>query len=343
MIDVESLLQETAEQPPCGPDLEYDAAFRDLEQAAQGKPEQQFGDTVVAAEEPAWAQVRESALTLLQRSKDLRIAALLVRALVQTEGFAGLLPGLRLILRLLERYWDTVYPLLDAEDDNDPTMRINALAPLVDGEALIRDLRATRFMQSRQDGQVTVRDIEVALGRMPARKGAEAVSQRQIDAILASVAREDAAALARVGETLAETRALANLLNDKVGPERAPDFKPLMVILSMLNQVVRGAVGDGAAAGDATGPVPEAESVSAPAGGAGERPMNVEIRTREEALLMIDKIISYFERNEPTNPAPLLIKRARRLVSMNFVDIIKDMAPESLKQIESIAGPGRDG
>ena len=71
--------------------------------------------------------------------------------------------------------------------------------------------------------------------------------------------------------------------------------------------------------------------------------MNVEIRTREEALLMIDKIISYFERNEPTNPAPLLIKRARRLVSMNFVDIIKDMAPESLKQIESIAGPGRDG
>ncbi|MBS0553876.1 MAG: type VI secretion system ImpA family N-terminal domain-containing protein, partial [Proteobacteria bacterium] len=88
MIDVESLLQETAEQPPCGPDLEYDAAFRDLEQAAQGKPEQQFGDTFVAAEEPAWGQVREDALALLQRSKDLRIAALLVRALVRTEGFA---------------------------------------------------------------------------------------------------------------------------------------------------------------------------------------------------------------------------------------------------------------
>ena len=69
--------------------------------------------------------------------------------------------------------------------------------------------------------------------------------------------------------------------------------------------------------------------------------MNVDIRTREEALLMIDKLITYFERNEPTNPAPLLIKRARRLVSMSFVDIIKDMAPESLKQIETIAGAGR--
>lgn len=343
MIDVESLLQETAEQPPCGPDLEYDSAFRELERAAQRKPEQQFGDTVVAAEEPVWGQVRERALTLLQRSRDLRIAAFLVRALVQTEGFPGLLPGLRLILRLLERYWDTVYPLLDAEEDNDPTMRMNALALLVDGEALIGDLRAARFMQSRQDGQVTVRDIEVALGRLPARKGAEPVSQRQIDAILASVAREDAAALVCVGETLAEARALADFLSDKVGAERAPDFKPLMVILSMLNQVVRGVLADSAAAGDATASErDDAASVSAPAGRAGEGPMNVEIRTREEALLMIDKVIAYFERNEPTNPAPLLIKRARRLVSMSFVDIIKDMAPESLKQIETIAGAGRD-
>lgn len=341
MIDVESLLQETAEQPPCGPDLEYDPAFRDLEQAARRKPEQQFGDTVVAAEEPAWGQVRERALTLLQRSKDLRIAAFLVRALVQTEGFAGLLPGLRLILRLLERYWDAVYPLLDAEEDKDPTMRMNALAPLVDGEALIHDLRSARFMQSRQDGQVTVRDIETALGRLPARKGVEPVSLRQIEAIVVSVAREDVAALARVGETLAEASALADLLNDRVGPERAPDFKPLMTILSMLNQLVRSVAGEGAAAGDATAGVSDETSVSAPPGGGGEGPMNVDIRTREEALLMIDKLITYFERNEPTNPAPLLIKRARRLVSMSFVDIIKDMAPDSLKQIETIAGAGR--
>lgn len=339
MIDVESLLQETAEQPPCGPDLEYDAAFRDLEQAAQGKPEQQFGSTVVAAEEPAWGQVREDALALLQRSKDLRIAALLVRALVRTEGFAALLPGLQLILGLQQRYWDAVYPLLEAEEDNDPTMRMNALAPLVDAEALIRDLRVSIFMRSRQHGQVTARDIEVALGRLPTRKDAEPVSQRQIDAILAGVATEDPPALARVAETLAAAKALSDFLNDKVGPERAPDFKPLMGILSMLNQAVRSVVGDAIAAADATDATAEGASAAAPGAAVVEKAMTGEIRTREDALLMIDKIIAYFERNEPTNPAPLLIKRARRLVSMNFVDIIKDMAPDSLKQIESIAGP----
>lgn len=337
MIDIESLLQQTAEQPPCGPDLEYDKEFRELEQAACGKPEQQFGTTVVAAEEPEWGRVREQALMLLKRSKDLRIVALLVRALVRSEGFGALLPGLQLILDLLERYWDDVHPLLEAEEDNDPTMRMNALAPLVDAEALIRDLRMSSFMRSRQHGQITPRDIEVALGRLPPRKGVEAISQHQIDAILASVASEDPAAVARVAQTLAAAQALSDCLNDKVGPGRAPDFKPLLSILSMLNQTVRSVAGEVMAAADEQVVVAETSSAAT------EMSMDAEIRTREDALMMIDKVIAYFERNEPTNPAPLLIKRARRLVSMNFVDIIKDMAPDSLKQIETIAGPGPDG
>lgn len=70
--------------------------------------------------------------------------------------------------------------------------------------------------------------------------------------------------------------------------------------------------------------------------------MSDEIRTREDAVEMIDRIIAYLERNEPTNPAPLLLKRARRLMGMSFVDIIKDIAPESLKQIQALAGPGGD-
>ncbi len=49
-IDAESLLQGVSEELPCGEDLEYDAAFGELERASRGKPEQAMGDTVVAAE-----------------------------------------------------------------------------------------------------------------------------------------------------------------------------------------------------------------------------------------------------------------------------------------------------
>ena len=42
--------------------------------------------------------------------------------------------------RLLDRFWDGVHPQLDADDDNDPTMRLNALAALNDEGAVVRDL-----------------------------------------------------------------------------------------------------------------------------------------------------------------------------------------------------------
>jgi type VI secretion system protein ImpA len=42
--------------------------------------------------------------------------------------------------------------------------------------------------------------------------------------------------------------------------------------------------------------------------------------------------------NEPSNPAPLLIRRAQRLIGSDFLDIMRDLAPESLVQINTIAG-----
>ncbi len=64
-----------------------------------------------------------------------------------------------------------------------------------------------------------------------------------------------------------------------------------------------------------------------------------EIRSRDDALRLLDKVSEFLERNEPTNPAPLLIRRARRLMTMSFVDIMREMAPEGMDSIEKIAGP----
>lgn len=54
--------------------------------------------------------------------------------------------------------------------------------------------------------------------------------------------------------------------------------------------------------------------------------------------MMLEKVCDYLERNEPTNPAPLLIRRAKRLMTKNFVEILKDLAPDSVAQVEKIAG-----
>jgi len=332
VIDIEQLLAETPEAPPCGPNLEYDAAFLELEQGAKGKPGQEFGGTVIPPEEPEWAKVSELARSLLQRTKDLRVAVYLTRALVNTEGVSGLNSGLKLILQLLERFWDHVHPGLDPEFGNDPTMRVNALAPLVDAEGLLRDLGRSAFLQSRSVGRILVRDVEIALGKQPAPPQGAGMTLEQLTSMARAIAEEDRSALAYPEEAQQTLLALNSLLLKKVDAARVIDVKPMTNILSSLisiSNTVLAALEPAQA--DAGGGSYNASARS----GAGSG----EIRNRGDVLRILDRVCEYLERHEPTNPAPLLIKRAKRLMVMNFVDIVRDIAPDSMKQVETITGP----
>src|SRR5882724_11023950 len=162
-IDIEKLLEPISEATPCGANLEYDAEFLGLERLALGKPEQQMGDSIRAAEPPDFELVASQAASLLLRSKDLRVAVLLVRALSHLQGYKGLNDGTRLISGLLDRYFPTVYPQLDPEEGNDPTMRITAVAGLCAAD-ILGALRVRPLIISRSFGPVSLRDFAVAAG-----------------------------------------------------------------------------------------------------------------------------------------------------------------------------------
>jgi type VI secretion system protein ImpA len=103
MANIQDLLTETPAEPPCGPDLTYDNDFQAMESAAQGKAEQQFGETVIPAEPPDWRDVERQASALMLRTKDLRVAVLLCRAWTTLQG-------LQLCGSLLERHWSMSTP-----------------------------------------------------------------------------------------------------------------------------------------------------------------------------------------------------------------------------------------
>ncbi|MGB0129071.1 MAG: type VI secretion system protein TssA [Rhodocyclaceae bacterium] len=335
MIDIEKLLEPTPDDPPCGPNLEYDPVFLAMEQSAQGKPDQQFGETVIAAEGPDWPNVQEQALALFARTKDLRVAVQLTRALVSTSGLAGLNAGFKLIHEMLARYWENVHPELDAEDDNDPTMRLNSLAPLVDAEGLLRDLHRRPLVRSRTVGQILVRDAEIALGKVPAPTEGAPYSLDQIESMLRAIAAEDSSQIDVVREAEQAVRSLYAFLSEKVGADRATDLRPLAGLLSPLTQLCDRVLGStSATSADA------AEEAATPGGAPGTVALQVigDVRSRDDALRLLDKVCDYLERNEPANPAPLLIKRAKRLMTMNFLDILEDMAPDSVSNVQMIAG-----
>jgi len=62
------------------------------------------------------------------------------------------------------------------------------------------------------------------------------------------------------------------------------------------------------------------------------------VTNRADAVRLLDLVIEYYERNEPSSPLPLLIARARRLADKGFLDLVRDLAPDGLGQAERMAG-----
>src|SRR5262245_27206514 len=123
-IELPTYLSAVSDAEPAGPNLEDDASFSELEASSKGKPEQQFGETVIPGEEPEWRQVKAKSLELLGRTRDLRVGVTLTRALVRTDGAEGLADGLSLLQGWLNGLWDAVHPQLDPADP-DPIQRVN--------------------------------------------------------------------------------------------------------------------------------------------------------------------------------------------------------------------------
>ena len=90
---------------------------------------------------------------------------------------------------------------------------------------------------------------------------------------------------------------------------------------------------DGAAAAPAGQRAPgSAARAPAPASAPGE------IATREQVIESLDRICRYYDQFEPASPLPFLLRRARRLVGRNFLEVMSDLAPDSLNQVRLATG-----
>jgi len=263
LIDTESLLQPVSPEQPTGANLEYDPAFADLERAVQGKPEQQMGDTIVAGEPPDWNAVQKQAAALLARSKDLRVVSHLVRALLHRNGFEGYSEGLAIVHGLLERYWQPLYPHLDPDDNNDPTIRVNALAALVDGSSLAA-LRAAPLVRSRTFGPIGLRTISVATGELAPQDNAPKLEISAVEAAFQDCPLEALEATAEaVRNGSVHARAIEALFSETLGVA-GPDLSPMVQVLRQATQAIQprlerrraeSAPGEASAEANGSGPV----------------------------------------------------------------------------------------
>lgn len=343
-MDVALLLSAVSSHFPCGEDLEYDADFLQLERDAQGKPERVMGDAVQPAEPPPWRLIEQSASSLLQRSKDLRITHFLLQSALALDGFAGLANTLELIDQLLRQYWAELYPLLDADDDNDPTLRINALAGLA-CDTNLRLLRESPLVRSRAFGTLSLRAALNASGLQYASD-----ESLGLDAFSAALRDSDPQSLQDTHDALRQAlqraTAIEDFVNEHVGSAQGIDLAPLKQPLRQALQVLSehgpqldepGSEAPVAPSADEAAPA-QAQTVAAPAAPR----ISAEINSRDDVLRSLDRLLAYYARHEPSSPLPMLLNRAKGLVNADFEAIVRNLIPDGMSQFETLRGPEPD-
>jgi type VI secretion system protein ImpA len=329
MVDTAVLLRPASDASPSGEALDYDIDFLELEIAARGRSEQQMGDAVSAGEEPDWSAVETMALALCERSKDLRVAILLARSRLHNAGFAGFEEGLRLLAGYVERYWDSVHPAPDPDEDD--TIRINALAALSDPADLLGDVRRAPLTRS-PFGAASLRDVQIARRRLTPGTDTPQVSLVDIDAVFLATSPDElartAAALAGCVDSL---DVIAKVLREQGRGDYGSPLDPLAETLREAHAEFDSRVVAPAAANEAS------DDAAAPAPGSVPA-VTGEIRGRGDIVMLLDRICHWYATNEPASPVPALLERARRLVSQNFLALLLELAPAGAEQFRNLAG-----
>jgi type VI secretion system protein ImpA len=339
-LDVAALLTPLSPESPSGQDLSYDAAYSELFRLAEGKPEQQMGNSVIPAEEPSWREVQSGCVAILKRSRDLRVVLLALVASVRSDGVSGLRDGIALLRGCIEQHWDTFFPRLDPADNNDPLERMNVVAALAaplesfgDPLKVQRRIREAPLSRSRQLGSFGLAAIDRATNPGAPGDGKAGPQASEIDASFDDTPIEELqASLAAVQTAADDAKAFDAFLTKTVGAGRAPNLDSFHKCLSEVRAALDRALGRRGYGNGAAG----AAAPGAAAAGAPSAPG--EVRSTQDVLLAIDRICQYYERAEPSSPVPLLLKRARRLVSKSFLDIISDLSPDAMNQIKVISG-----
>jgi type VI secretion system protein ImpA len=333
-IDVAKLLAPVSPTQPAGRDLEYTPELLALQEAAK-EPEESVLKDVVLVDARNWRDVLSRSDKLLQESKNLNVAVHLTRALLRMEGLSGFYVGLSVIKGLVEQYWDGLYPPLDPTDA-DPMERLNAMRALWTTQGL-NELRGSPIVSVRGLGEFSLNDVLIAKGVNKPKAGVAPPSPQHVIKGIESAPLE---LVTQAREGLENLKALEATVRAKTGDNFSFDTGPLREVLQRIVQVLNEHVKQPVAS--AAADIVNAGAVGDPNSGpaVASVPMQIpgQIQTRDDVVEALEKICRYYEENEPSSPVPLLMQRAKRLATMNFMEIMKDLADKGLPQVEAVTG-----
>lgn len=326
-----------------GEDLSFSALFDQIKEARRADPDYLTqGDWQTDLKTADWEQVIAlSAQGLAQQSKDLMLVAWLCEGLAQREHFEGISFGLELTERILDTFWDSVYPSLE-DGLEERAARLSWLkTTLTDIAGGLPITQGQNFGVLRYDESRHVENL--ALQNPKAMQTALNEGKINAEIFQRSVALSDTEHLRAKALQIAASLQACNRLQastDRLFGHEAPSFASLADMLSRASHLAEKLLKDrGVELHPVATPAAEPVATVAPSSEAGE-PMNTSVQatapapmrttplTRDEAFTMLAGIAQFFKHSEPQSPVPYLIERAIKWGNMPLEgwlsDVIKD-------------------
>jgi type VI secretion system protein ImpA len=323
-VNLEALTRPIAGDNPCGANLE------DTQLLASFDAFRIFGLPTPLSGEIDWRAIREKSIEALQQSKDIRPLTHLAVSNLRTTGLETYIETLQAAAGWLKDYWAQVYPLVD----EDAILRRNALNGFGDGMAVVDALRRLPIVSNRQLGAYSLRQIDIAGGRLQPAEGEAPTTEDQIRAVFTAATQEELRKLDGTLESgLSAIKAIGETMVEQGGGQQAsPDLGGVSALFAKMRLAVKPYLRVEAAA--VAGEAGDGGGAAAPGG-----PIAVgSIRSREDAVRALDVVAEFFRANEPSSPVPLFIDRAKRLVARNFLEVLADMAPDAVSEAKRVSG-----
>jgi len=318
-VDLDALLAPIPGDNPAGEEVRYAGPYDSISEARRADDVLDQGDWVRETKSADWRAVTILATeTLSTRSKDLQIAAWMTEALVKQFGFAGLRDGLQLLRELQERFWDSLYPVIE---DGDLEFRAGPLEWLNDKLPVsIREIPVTRsrsgveyawrhWDESRTVDNLGRQDVEAMRAALAEGK----ISGEQFDNAVAGTPRAHYEKLfADLSGCWEQYQRLDAVVDEKFGRE-APGLLGLRDSIEGCRDLVERILKEKRQVEPDATPVSEAGTNEAPvateeapvAGG-----LSLEPRNRADALRRLGAVAAFFRRTEPHSPVAYLVQRA---------------------------------
>ena len=231
--------------------------------------------------------------------------------------------------------WQDVFPLLELEGEYDPLPRMNALMALAEPAGVGRALRDARLLEGVH-GQISLRDAETLLDGSQTDSSLDPGGRTRLQEALKHAFRLGTESVAAVSRALAALQRIRECTAREAGGEWAPDYSGLERSLGLIAALAQEEEAFPASFDVDTSDIQETASGDVPqrSGKAVAAVVwrDLVIDSREDALLALDKVCSYFDAYEPSHPAPLLIRRVQQTVPLNFHELLKDLAPQGADQ-----------